>query len=668
MTRLLLAALAACAISVHAFAADTVAGLVETLEHPTLGSAVPVQNVTFEAGHMKITLTQGSAAPVLAGAETIGLFFKGQGKFEYLSTDPTEAAVMTTNTKRATRMAAAKSDKGLVLQDAFEEVFLQVAGRPLPALPTDGTGATLEAAFTEHRDTFSQERAAPSFVFAKQKLESPSVPLVRAQFRGGKETLVYENDPVVRRSERVYSLHKYRDTTIREYQRALWPVTLSEQLLTGKRTEFAEPLFLLTDLTYTLTASEKADAALSVVETITPRGAAQRVFLFDQLDTIYDGNRRARTFNVRSVKDERGNDLSFVRRKDGLLVGLPAATSAPFKIKFEIDGDFLIRPGGDNYWELGTTPWFPQPEIGSQYYTIHSTLKVKKPFVPFAPGDTVSRREEGDYNVVENRIDKPVQFAVALAGKYAYEEQTENGVTVRVATYGGRNSVAMKKLSNLAHNIIKFYEPFLGPFPFKEFNIIEINDFGYGQAPPGTMFITSEAFTPTDADAQIFSQGINHRFAHEIAHQYWGHVVKMGSTEEQWMTESFAEYSSSFAVRVLRGPGFATSLVKTWKANAGDVHESSSVAMANRLADFGDPQKAFIDRTFLVYDKGAYVLSALHKEIGDQQFLTFLRTMQGAFAWKFITTKDMVGVLQRITQRDYTDFFLRNIWGTEMPK
>ena len=668
MKRHLLAAVAACAISVPAFAADTVAGVVETLEHPTLGAAVTVQNLTFDSGHMKITLTQGSAAPVLAGTETIGLFFKGQGKFEYVSTDPTEAAVMTTNVKRATRMTVAKTDAGLVLQDAFEEVFLQVAGRPLPPLSADAAGASLEGAFAEHRDVFSQERTVPSFVFAKQKLDSPSVPLVRAQFRGGKENLVYEHDPVFQRSERIYSLHKYRDTTIREYQRALWPVTLSEQLLTGKRAEFAEPLFLLTDLTYTLTASEKSDASLSVVETIAPRGTAQRVFVFDQLGTIYDDNRRARTFNVRKVTDERGNDLSFVRSKDGLVVGLPAATTAPFKIRFEIDGDFLVRPGGDNYWELGTTPWFPQPELGSQYYTIHSTLKVRKPFVPFAPGDTVSRREEGDYNVVENRVDKPVQFAVALAGKYAYEEQTENNVTVRVATYGGRNTLAMKKLANLAHNIIKFYEPFLGPFPFKEFNIIEINDFGYGQAPPGTMFITSEAFTPTDADAAIFSQGINHRFAHEIAHQYWGHVVKMGSAEEQWMTESFAEYTSSFAVRVLRGPGFATKLNATWRANANDVKGSSSIAMANRLADYGAPEKAFLDRTFLVYDKGAYVLSALHKEIGDQQFLTFLRTMQGAFAWRFITTRDMVAVLQKITQRDYTDFFMRNVWGTEMPK
>ena len=68
-------------------------------------------------------------------------------------------------------------------------------------------------------------------------------------------------------------------------------------------------------------------------------------------------------------------------------------------------------------------------------------------------------------------------------------------------------------------------------------------------SPGATMFITKEAFNPLMGDDnKLFSKGINERFAHEIAHQYWGHVVKMGSIEEQWVTESFAEYSSSLVI------------------------------------------------------------------------------------------------------------------------
>ena len=85
-------------------------------------------------------------------------------------------------------------------------------------------------------------------------------------------------------------------------------------------------------------------------------------------------NGKARHYTVKSVTDESGKELSFVHRNDELLVGLPEAAPAnsPFKLKFEIAGDFLIRPSGDSYWELGTEPWFPQPELNGQYYTFHS--------------------------------------------------------------------------------------------------------------------------------------------------------------------------------------------------------------------------------------------------------------------------------------------------------
>jgi hypothetical protein len=671
MHRLFIAAVASLFLSFSAFAAETVAGLAEQFDAMKVGPSVAVKGLTFESGHLKINFGDGSASPVMAGSDPVGLFFKGAGTVEYVSADAHEAAIMTTNLKRSTKLKGEKSDQGIVVRDSFDEVFIWAAGRDVPAL-TGGAGAPLDAAFSAHRDAFSRDKQEDgAFLFIKQKIDAPATPVVRAQFRGGTETLAYVYDPLITRTEKLYSLHKMRETAIREYQQALWPVMLSEQLIGHTRKDFVDPAYLLFDLTYTLVASEKNDATLDVTETIIPRTRAQRVFRFNLYDTIYDPNRNARHFNLRSVTDESGKELSFVHRNDELLVGLPAAApeNAAFKLRFDIAGDFLVRPSGDSYWELGTEPWFPQPELNGQYYTIHSTVKVKKPYIAFAPGQTVSRREEGDYNVIENKIDKPVQFAVVLGGKYFYEEETQNGLTIRVASYAGKNTRAMKQLSNLAFKIIEFYEPFLGPFPFNEFNIIEINQFGYGQAPPATMFITKEAFNPVGAEInQVFSQGINHRFAHEIAHQYWGHVVKMGSVEEQWVTESFAEYSSSFVVKQLKGKSQYKAMENTWKANANDATNASSIAMANRLRDYGDNRTAFIDRTHLVYDKGAYVLAMLHKEIGDDMFLSFLRNFQARYAWKYATTKDMVTLLQQLTKKDFTEFFEQNFWGTGMPQ
>ena len=66
-------------------------------------------------------------------------------------------------------------------------------------------------------------------------------------------------------------------------------------------------------------------------------------------------------------------------------------------------------------------------ELAAQAFTVHSVVKVKKPFVAIAPGNTISRREEGDYNVVENVIDKPVQFTMVEGGKYTTSIEEKRG-------------------------------------------------------------------------------------------------------------------------------------------------------------------------------------------------------------------------------------------------
>ncbi len=302
-------------------------------------------------------------------------------------------------------------------------------------------------------------------------------------------------------------------------------------------------------------------------------------------------------------------------------------------------------------------------------YTVHSLVKVKKPFVPFTPGKTLARREEGDYNVVETVLDKPVAFTMVQAGKYQVSEEKRGERTIRVATYGLRNERAAKQLTDLAFGLIDYYEFFLGPFPWSEFNIIQMNTYGYGQAPPATMFITSEAFQPTQSlEDQFFSQGINERFAHEIAHQYWGYVVREASDEETWLSESFAEYSAALALKKLmpNGEGVYNRLVSTWKGGAKMGVNVAPIPYANRIE--GDRSVSFRQRFALLYEKGPYLLYTLHKEVGDTTFLTFLKSYQKSFAWKAGTTKDVAGLLGFITKKDYKPFFDQYYWGTALPQ
>ena len=647
-------------------AAESLQTTIAAYDGMTIGPATAVSNVTVTSGHMTFTLANGQAAPVIAGDETIGFFFGGNGSYTYVSDDPAEAAVVKHNVKKVTDLSLTDKSGALSLGDSFSQLLYISPGGKLPQLSTSST-VSVETAFNDFKKYFARDSGQPfAHLYALKKLDAPAGALAMAQIKGAQNPAVYVYDDVLAHKESLLTLREARSES-RIANQFLYRTPISEQLINRKWKDYYVQNFLQTAIDLDFTASDKKDVKYTMTQTVVPMNAPRRVFRFDLFNEVLVGNTDLRKFNLRSVTGADGKPLEFSHRNDELIVAMPAHVGANMNavMKFELDGDFLFRPQGDSYWELGTFPWFPQGELGEQYYTWHSVMRVKKPFLPLAPGTTIRRGEEGEYNVVETKIDKPVQFASLLAGKYYFEEDTRDGLTVRVASYGLKNEMAFKKLANLAHQMIDYYETFLGPFPFNEFNIIEKNEYASGQAPPATMFITQEAFNPLDDEAsKFFSQGVNHRYAHEIAHQYWGHVVKMPSGEEQWLTESFAEYSSALLINKMKGKRAYETMIAEWRRNGNTAAAASTIPTANRLRGDG----AGMHRANLVYSKGAYLLSQLHKQLGDEKFLTFMKSYQKSFNFKYGTTAHVAGMLQFVTKQDFNAYFDQNFWGTGMPE
>jgi hypothetical protein len=637
-----------------------------------VGDAVSVSNLRLTAGHIECMLKSGRAAPVRSGDEVVGFYFEGEGAMDYLSVDPIEAPVILFNAAKGTGLVPEKTGTGVRLRDSFTRLLWLSSGAPLP--PLSGASApTLADGFRSQREKFGRSYAPPlSHDFAQQRANAPETPLVWAEMDGGKEDLVYELDGWQSRAEMLVFLRRSQSREP-EFRKYLWPVTLSHQPIARDRRDPLPSRFLITDVDIQLAASAGKEAKLSVLETIVP-GVRQSVLRFD-LDTVayamVGASVGTRTERVVRVADEAGQTLAFHHKNNELLVALPepAEPGRPLKLRFEIDGDFLVRPGGDNYWELGVSSWFPQPYLGEQAYTFHAVVRVPKPFVPFASGTTVRREVEGRDNVLETRIDRPVQYAVVLAGKYEMQEEVRDGVTIRVATYALENEAAMKQLTNVAAEVIAFYKSFLGPFPFDEFDIIEINDFGFGQAPPGVMFITKEAFDPLIGDMTLLSaRGVARTFAHEIAHQYWGVAVRIPGYSEQWLSESFAEYCAALFLKLRRGEPVYKSLVGQWKRTAAFAADAAPIPMASRVYVADNAIRRSEIRRGLLYGKGPLLLAALNRELGDEIFLSFLRAYQEAFAWRFGSTKSLAGLLQGTTKKDFMPFFDQYFWGTAMPK
>jgi len=119
--------------------------------------------------------------------------------------------------------------------------------------------------------------------------------------------------------------------------------------------------------------------------------------------------------------------------------------------------------------------------------------------------------------------------------------------------------------------------------------------------------------------------------------------------------------------RCERNEATFNALVTHWRSRATFATTEIPIPLANR-AYSRDAETRYFIRTGLLYNKGPAVIRALHKELGDETFFTFLKSYQKSFAWKLASTKKMSALLQYMTKKDYAPFFERYYWGIDMPK
>ncbi|HJW09175.1 MAG TPA: M1 family aminopeptidase, partial [Holophagaceae bacterium] len=580
-----------------------------------LETAHELKKLELKVGHAAISLHDGKAARAFDGDRCVGFFFEGSGGIDYVSAVPEEHALLRYDLEHGTKAAPTAAADGLHVATSFKRAFIWMSGHE--QAPFDGAAAdSLDPAFQAHAERFSfADVSTPGAAALAQTMNDPSHPWIRAELDGGPETWLYEWNPAQSRTETL-TLLKKAGYTIPATEKILDPHLLSSQPIGWNYRKPEGGPYMLTRVDVDLTA-EGEHEKLKVQETVHAMRPGVRLLTFNLENEYLDDKGKWRYLKVTKVADKEGKPLEFAQTRGEVSVAMPQAleAGAAFDLAFEIEGDTLLRPGRDNYWQLSEPAWFPQPGLNGEHFTWHSVIRVAKPWIAFSNGDTVRRWEEGGFNAVETKSETPIAFGVVLAGDYTIERETRNGLTVEVATYSSRAQFS-KALMDMAFLTVKYYSDWMGAYPFKEFHILEKNQWGYGQAPATIMFITKEAFNQSMPDKDIgkyvglVAEDVRHRFVHEIAHQWWGTIVKMPSFDEQWITESFAEASAGMCLADWpkgHAKGELAKLKAQWKSRAEEASPRSTIPTANRIYNPGDSREAFMTRTGLIYDKGAWL-------------------------------------------------------------
>lgn len=207
------------------------------------------------------------------------------------------------------------------------------------------------------------------------------------------------------------------------------------------------------------------------------------------------------------------------------------------------------------------------------------------------------------------------EFAMFISDRYGQAETYANDVRVN-SWYRLGDEAAGRATAEYAAAALRVYDKLFGPYPYAELDMV---------AGP-LEFRGMEYAGLIELGFQLYGQHANeleNRVAHEVAHQWWYNLVGNDAVNAPWLDEGLAEFSTYLYTELVNGPRFAERLAqRRWQA----AYEVTRQRGLDAAVD--QPVSAFDGGNYetIVYAKAALFHHALRAAIGEEAYLTLLRT------------------------------------------
>ena len=201
-------------------------------------------------------------------------------------------------------------------------------------------------------------------------------------------------------------------------------------------------------------------------------------------------------------------------------------------------------------------------------------------------------------------------------------------------------------------------EGLFGPYPWERYDMLVLPpSFPYGgMENPRMTFLTPTLLAGDRSLVDVV--------AHELAHSWTGNLVTNASMEHFWLNEGFTVWAERRILRILHGDDAAAlgwAMGQKALEDSLDRFKNEPHLTVLRMHLEGiDPDDAF---SSIPYEKGARLVAALEREVGEDKFLRFIRDYIEAFRFTSITTEQfcafvdakLPGALAAVNARAYLD-------------
>ncbi len=436
---------------------------------------------------------------------------------------------------------------------------------------------------------------------------------------------------------------------------------------------------------------------------------------------------------ITAIQDAQGKPISFIQEARELendpwvILPGPAEEGQTGKMKIAYheestrDSRIINQKGSGLYWVPAREAWYPS--FGPIDDRTNFVLRFRSPKKFTFIGTGRRLKAEKAKEAFESEWESEIPYGVVGFNYGDFASKSHSDAELTVTAYGGRevpdeikgvtSAIDMAEMAsgpggprnlagqlgiatggfdttrmldyaaNVSFNALKLYEYYYGPLPFRSVAVTEQPVLWYGQSWPSLIFLPYQSLMDsTTRHGLRLDTGLGARqfydtvAPHEMAHQWWGHLVGWKTYHDQWLSEGFAEFSAALWLSKTEPKELRPfwDLRRDWllHSNTGEKRpvDVGPLWLGAQLPSYLEPDLS----QKLIYFKGAYVAEMLRtmmfdprQKDPDAHFIAMMHDFFSTHGGRNASTEDFRRVVEKHMGQPMDWFFNEWVYGTEIP-
>jgi aminopeptidase N len=313
---------------------------------------------------------------------------------------------------------------------------------------------------------------------------------------------------------------------------------------------------------------------------------------------------------------------------------------------------FVGSEANDNVqiWTQGqgkyTSHWFPSFDDVNEKVVFNLNIVCNKEYQVISNGILKFKSTLDGLSVWQYQMQKPMSsYLLMLAiGKFKKINQKSNSGIPLEMYLETKDATKFEPTYRDSKRMFDFLEKEIGvKYPWGIYKQAPVREFLYAgmENTSATLFNTRYVVDSIGFEDRSYTN-VN---AHELAHQWFGNLVTAESGKHHWLQEGFATYYALLAEKEIYGEDYFYSKLYETAQQLKFASRTDTIPVLNAKAS-----------SLTFYQKGAWALFVLQKEIGDKAFKKAVSNYLKKHAFQNVNTSYFFAEIKKVSNYDLDNF------------